>query len=503
MKKSIVLIFLCSILLLSACSTPQSKPESLPTSSFVSTSPFPSTDVPSFFSIEKIGHLEDFSLVEFSEDNLLYLGSKLGVGGANRIATIGQQIFVYSYPHGVTSIQSLDSEKSYIYQIDANTFQVSDIFEIEEKCMVSFVSDSIIIAYVDRIEQYNSAFEFVASYNIPSDTNYPSDILNSFFLALDDSHVIYVTDIGQPAIILNLETMAETTMPKFVWNGHELSYWNFQHTGSPDVISCYSYGPSVTLFVNWKTQEVLFMLPHTETKINTCALSASTFTMYQLDKPYIGLLEQTIDQDGIFETRESASRTVYDCVTKRQLQLPAYNGTNFVYNTSARAKDDQIYFIVSLEYPHEDKIESYLYRLYGESPAEQAAKDTFAFYDSIENVPFQNMEYEYGGSRITLSDVAWLDAPGNQVFKGPVISNKTTLFIRMYFPDGSFRWISANYGEDQTASAYILPPQSDDKEFVRIEDNILLTENGDGFDTDTLQWIEDGVPLEESELLYF
>ena len=501
MKKFTVLIALCGALLLNGCSTASS--ESLSVSSSVSTSSETNTDVLSFISVEKVARLEDFSLVEFSEDNLLYLGSELGVGGANRIATIGQQIFVYSYPHGVTSIQSLDSGKSYIYQVDANTFQVSDIFEIEEKCTVSFVSDSIIIAYVDRIEQYNSDFELVASYNIPSDTNYPSDILNSFFLALDDSHVIYVTEIGQPAIILNLETMTETTMPKFIWKGQELSYWEFHHTGNPDVVSCYSYGPPVTLFVNWKTQEVLFMLPHTETKINTCALSASTFTMYQLETPYIGLLEQTIDQDGIYETHESGPYTIYDCVTKKQLQIPACDGIDFVYSSSVRENSEQVYFIIGMAYPQEDKIESYLYRLYDESAADEMKKETFAFYDSIESIPFQNMKYEYGGSRIAVNNVAWLDAPGNQVFKGEVISSETTVFIRMYFPNGSFRWMSANYGEDQTASAYILPPQSDDKEFVRIEGNILWTEEGDGFDTETLRWLEDGVPVAETKLLYF
>jgi len=454
-------------------------------------------------SIEKIGRLEDFSLVEFSEDNLLYLGSELGIGGANRIAAIGHHIFVYSYPHGTTAIQSLASERSCIYQVDANTFQVSAIFEIEEKCMVSFVSDSIIIAYVDRIEQYNSDFEIIASYNIPSSINYPSDILNSSFLALDDSHVIYVTEIGQSAIILNLETMIEIAMPKFVWEGQERSYWNFQRTGNPDVISCYSYGPPVTLFVNWKTQEVLFMLPHAETEINTCALSTSAFVMYQLDTPYTGLLGQTIDQDGIFEVRESNPYTIYDCVTKKQLQIPACDEVDFVYSSSVRANAEQVYFIIGMAYPQEDKIESYLYRLHGESVIDGTKEDTFAFYDSIESVPFQNMKYEYNGSRITVNDVAWLDAPGNQVFKGKVISNETTVFIRLYFSNGSFRWMSANYGEDQTASAYILPPQSDDKEFVRIEDNILWTEEGDGFDTETLQWLEDGVPIAETELLYF
>ena len=156
-----------------------------------------------------------------------------------------------------------------------------------------------------------------------------------------------------------------------------------------------------------------------------------------------------------------------------------------------------------MAYPQEDKIESYLYRLYDESAADEMKKETFAFYDSIESIPFQNMKYEYGGSRIAVNNVAWLDAPGNQVFKGEVISSETTVFIRMYFPNGSFRWMSANYGEDQTASAYILPPQSDDKEFVRIEGNILWTEEGDGFDTETLRWLEDGVPVAETKLLYF
>ena len=96
----------------------------------------------------------------------------------------------------------------------------------------------------------------------------------------------------------------------------------------------------------------------------------------------------------------------------------------------------------------------------------------------------------------------WMDAPPNQIFGDFAFSDAQFLYIPAYFPTGAYRWMAIQYNIQPSDSlhCYFFPSETDDKIFVRAEDDMLLLENGDGFNVKTLEWFENGVVVEDAKI---
>ncbi|MEG2660904.1 MAG: hypothetical protein RR978_09365 [Oscillospiraceae bacterium] len=108
-------------------------------------------------------------------------------------------------------------------------------------------------------------------------------------------------------------------------------------------------------------------------------------------------------------------------------------------------------------------------------------------------------------SAILFKDGAhWIDAPSQQVFGEFAFSDAEFLYLPVYSSTESYRWMAIAYdvelAESNDPYSYFLPPEADDKMFIAVESDTLLLETGEGFNTKTLQWFENGVIVENAKV---